>query len=242
MTGGGSPFDYAKSRARRASKETSSTTLADVAGIESAKRDIAEIIDFLKAPEKYRRLGAVMPKGVLLVGPPGTGKTLLARAIAGEAEVPFFSISASEFIEMFVGVGAARVRDMFQTARKEAPALIFIDELDAIGRSRGAGLGGRVFGVKAHLDGMAIEFDLILGQRQWPAFGDHQLPGYQILTGDQFGDRVFHLQAGVHFQEVEVAVFVDQEFHSAGAFVAAGQGGFDGRFSHGFAQFRGDKR
>ncbi|ERP89844.1 cell division protein FtsH [Marinobacter sp. ES-1] len=142
MTGGNSPFDYAKSKARRARKETSTTTLDDVAGIESAKRDISEIIDFLKTPEKYRRLGAVMPKGVLLVGPPGTGKTLLARAIAGEAEVPFFSISASEFIEMFVGVGAARVRDMFQNARKEAPALIFIDELDAIGRSRGAGLGG----------------------------------------------------------------------------------------------------
>lgn len=145
MTGGNSPFDYAKSKARKARKarkETSTTTLDDVAGIESAKRDISEIIDFLKTPEKYRRLGAVMPKGVLLVGPPGTGKTLLARAIAGEAEVPFFSISASEFIEMFVGVGAARVRDMFQNARKEAPALIFIDELDAIGRSRGAGLGG----------------------------------------------------------------------------------------------------
>ncbi|TVT34891.1 ATP-dependent zinc metalloprotease FtsH [Marinobacter vinifirmus] len=142
MTGGNSPFDYAKSKARRARKETSTTTLDDVAGIESAKRDISEIIDFLKTPEKYRRLGAVMPKGVLLVGPPGTGKTLLARAIAGEAEVPFFSISASEFIEMFVGVGAARVRDMFQNAREEAPALIFIDELDAIGRSRGAGLGG----------------------------------------------------------------------------------------------------
>ena len=142
MTGGNSPFDYAKSKARKARKETSTTALDDVAGIESAKRDISEIIDFLKTPEKYRRLGAVMPKGVLLVGPPGTGKTLLARAIAGEAEVPFFSISASEFIEMFVGVGAARVRDMFQNARKEAPALIFIDELDAIGRSRGAGLGG----------------------------------------------------------------------------------------------------
>ncbi|WP_366524063.1 AAA family ATPase, partial [uncultured Hyphomonas sp.] len=113
-----------------------------MAGIESAKREIAEIIDFLKSPEKYRALGAVMPKGVLLVGPPGTGKTLLARAIAGEAEVPFYSISASEFIEMFVGVGAARVRDMFKEARKDAPALIFIDELDAIGRSRGAGLGG----------------------------------------------------------------------------------------------------
>ena len=142
MTQGGGLFDYAKSKARRARPETSHTTLDDVAGIESAKREITEIIDFLKAPERFRRLGAVMPKGVLLVGPPGTGKTLLARAIAGEAEVPFFSISASEFIEMFVGVGAARVRDMFQTARKEAPALIFIDELDAVGRSRGTGLGG----------------------------------------------------------------------------------------------------
>ncbi|MBB5320225.1 ATP-dependent zinc metalloprotease FtsH [Marinobacter oulmenensis] len=142
MTQGGGALDYAKSRARRARKETSTTTLDDVAGIESAKREITEIIDFLKSPEKYRRLGAVMPKGILLVGPPGTGKTLLARAIAGEADVPFFSISASEFIEMFVGVGAARVRDMFQNARKEAPALIFIDELDAVGRSRGAGLGG----------------------------------------------------------------------------------------------------
>lgn len=140
--GGGGLFDYAKSRARRARKETSHTTLDNVAGIESAKREITEIIDFLKTPERFRRLGAVMPKGVLLVGPPGTGKTLLARAIAGEADVPFFSISASEFIEMFVGVGAARVRDMFQTARKEAPALIFIDELDAVGRSRGTGLGG----------------------------------------------------------------------------------------------------
>ncbi|GGE71322.1 ATP-dependent zinc metalloprotease FtsH [Streptosporangium jomthongense] len=142
MTQGGGMFDYGRSKARRAIKETSTTTLDDVAGIESAKREIAEIIDFLKSPGKYRALGASMPKGVLLVGPPGTGKTLLARAIAGEAEVPFFSISASEFIEMFVGVGASRVRDMFANARKEAPALIFIDELDAIGRSRGAGLGG----------------------------------------------------------------------------------------------------
>ncbi|MBU2952670.1 ATP-dependent zinc metalloprotease FtsH [Marinobacter sp. F3R08] len=142
MTQGGGPFDFSRSKARKARKETSTTTLDDVAGIESAKREIAEIIDFLKSPEKYQGLGAVMPKGVLLVGPPGTGKTLLARAIAGEAEVPFYSISASEFIEMFVGVGAARVRDMFKEARKDAPALIFIDELDAIGRSRGAGLGG----------------------------------------------------------------------------------------------------
>ncbi|WP_203301012.1 ATP-dependent zinc metalloprotease FtsH [Marinobacter sediminum] len=142
MTQGGGPFNYGKSKARLARPETSTTTLDDVAGIESAKREIAEIIDFLKSPEKYRALGAEMPRGVLLVGPPGTGKTLLARAIAGEADVPFFSISASEFIEMFVGVGAARVRDMFLNARKAAPALIFIDELDAIGRSRGTGLGG----------------------------------------------------------------------------------------------------
>lgn len=142
MTQGGGPFDYGKSKARLARPETSTTTLDDVAGIESAKREIGEIIDFLKSPEKFSALGAEMPKGVLLIGPPGTGKTLLARAIAGEAEVPFFSISASEFIEMFVGVGAARVRDMFLNARKAAPALIFIDELDAIGRSRGTGLGG----------------------------------------------------------------------------------------------------
>lgn len=142
MAQGGGVLDFSRSKARRARKETSTTTLNDVAGIESAKREIAEVIDFLKSPEKYQKLGAVMPKGILLVGPPGTGKTLLARAIAGEADVPFFSISASEFIEMFVGVGASRVRDMFNEARKEAPALIFIDELDAIGRSRGAGLGG----------------------------------------------------------------------------------------------------
>ncbi|PCM46189.1 ATP-dependent zinc metalloprotease FtsH [Marinobacter sp. ANT_B65] len=142
MAQGGGMFDYGRSKARRSVKETSTTTLDDVAGIESAKREVAEIIDFLKSPDKYRALGASMPKGILLVGPPGTGKTLLARAIAGEADVPFFSISASEFIEMFVGVGASRVRDLFASARKEAPALIFIDELDAIGRSRGAGFGG----------------------------------------------------------------------------------------------------
>jgi len=142
MTQGGGPFDYGKSKARLARPETSTTTLDDMAGIESAKREIGEIIDFLKSPQKFRALGAEMPRGILLIGPPGTGKTLLARAIAGEADVPFFSISASEFIEMFVGVGAARVRDMFLNARKAAPALIFIDELDAIGRSRGTGLGG----------------------------------------------------------------------------------------------------
>ncbi|MFN2362376.1 MAG: ATP-dependent zinc metalloprotease FtsH, partial [Marinobacter sp.] len=142
MMQGGGALSFNRSKARRVEKQFSKTRLSDVAGIESAKRDITEIIDFLTTPEKYKALGADMPTGILLVGPPGTGKTLLAKAIAGEAEVPFFSVSASEFIEMFVGVGAARVRDMFDTARKEAPALIFIDELDAIGRSRGAGFGG----------------------------------------------------------------------------------------------------
>jgi cell division protease FtsH len=142
MMQGGGALGFSRSRAHRVEKQFSRTRLSDVAGIESAKRDITEIIDFLTTPDKYRALGADMPTGILLVGPPGTGKTLLAKAIAGEAEVPFFSVSASEFIEMFVGVGAARVRDMFETARKEAPALIFIDELDAIGRARGAGFGG----------------------------------------------------------------------------------------------------
>ena len=142
MMQGGGPFSFGKSQAHRVQKEESDTTLDDVAGIDSAKQDVTEIIDFLKSPDKYRALGASMPKGILLVGPPGTGKTLLARAIAGEADVPFFSVSASQFIEMFVGVGASRVRDMFETARNEPSALIFIDELDAVGRSRGAGVGG----------------------------------------------------------------------------------------------------
>ena len=114
----------------------------DVAGMENEKRELREIVEFLKEPKKFQRIGGKVPKGVLLVGPPGTGKTLLARAVAGEAEVPFFSISASQFIEMFVGVGAGRVRDLFANAKKAAPSIIFIDELDAVGRSRGAGFGG----------------------------------------------------------------------------------------------------
>jgi cell division protease FtsH len=134
-------FGLGRSRARRyeASSEQPRITFADVAGIEEAKADLAEIVDFLKSPDKYRRLGGTIPKGVLLVGPPGTGKTLLARAVAGEAGVPFFSLSGSEFVEMIVGVGAARVRDLFEQAKQEAPAIVFIDELDAIGRRRGAG-------------------------------------------------------------------------------------------------------
>lgn len=139
---GGGIFDVGKSRVKRYKKGSSNVTFKDVAGLKNAKQDLREIIDYLKEPEKFKTLGADIPKGVLLMGPPGTGKTLLGRATAGEADVSFFSISGSEFIEMFVGVGASRVRDMFNKAKKEAPAVIFIDEIDSVGRSRGTGLGG----------------------------------------------------------------------------------------------------
>jgi cell division protease FtsH len=139
---GGGLFDFGKSKAKRFRAEDSQVGLKDVAGLENAKADLAEIIGHLAEPERFRRLGAKMPKGVLLVGPPGTGKTLLARAVSGEAGVPFFSMSGSEFVEMFVGVGASRVRDLFETAKRAAPCVIFIDEIDAVGRSRGAGMGG----------------------------------------------------------------------------------------------------
>ena len=135
-------FSMGKSRAKRYVQEEGDTTFEDVAGVEGAKAELQEIIEFLKEPDRFQRLGGEMPKGVLLVGPPGTGKTLLARAVAGEADVPFFSITGSDFMEMFVGVGASRVRDLFDQAKNEAPAVIFIDELDSIGRRRGAGLGG----------------------------------------------------------------------------------------------------
>jgi cell division protease FtsH len=140
--GGGFASSFVKSTARRIDKSMNRTAFADVAGMDNAKRELVEIVEFLKNPEKFVRLGAQVPKGVLLVGPPGTGKTLLARAVAGEAGVPFFSINGSEFIQMFVGVGASRVRDLFRTAKESAPCLIFIDEIDAVGRMRGAGVGG----------------------------------------------------------------------------------------------------
>jgi len=138
----GRAFSFGKSRARRFEGTRSTVTLADVAGVDEAKQELAEIVEFLKAPERFAALGARIPRGVLLVGPPGTGKTLLSRAIAGEANVPFFNISGSEFVEMFVGVGASRVRDLFAEAKKAAPCIIFIDEIDAVGRRRGAGPGG----------------------------------------------------------------------------------------------------
>jgi cell division protease FtsH len=139
---GGSLFGFSKSKAKRYSKGTMNLTFDDVAGLDNAKMDLREITAYLKNPERYRKLGAKIPRGILLMGPPGTGKTLLAKAMAGEADVPFFSISGSEFVEMFVGVGAARVRDMFADAKKNAPSIIFIDEIDSVGRARGTGLGG----------------------------------------------------------------------------------------------------
>jgi cell division protease FtsH len=142
MGGGGSLFNFARSKAKLYTKEKTTVGYKDVAGLSNAKKELQEVVDFLKEPSKFQALGGELPRGILLVGPPGTGKTLMARATAGEANVPFYSISGSEFIEMFVGVGASRVRDMFDKAKKDAPAIIFIDELDSIGRVRGTGLGG----------------------------------------------------------------------------------------------------
>ncbi|MFO7587052.1 MAG: ATP-dependent metallopeptidase FtsH/Yme1/Tma family protein, partial [Gemmatimonadota bacterium] len=142
QAGGSRAFSFGKSKAKLLTGDTPKVTFADVAGADEAKEDLKEIIEFLKDPAKFRRLGGRLPKGALLVGPPGTGKTLLARAVAGEAGVPFFSISGSDFVEMFVGVGASRVRDLFEQAKANAPAIIFMDEIDAVGRHRGAGMGG----------------------------------------------------------------------------------------------------
>lgn len=157
--GRGGPMTFGKSRARLLGEDQIKTTFADVAGVEEAKEDVYEIVDFLKDPAKFQRLGGKIPRGVLMVGQPGTGKTLLAKAIAGEARVPFFTISGSDFVEMFVGVGASRVRDMFEQAKKHAPCIIFIDEIDAVGRSRGAGLGGGHDEREQTLNQLLVEMD-----------------------------------------------------------------------------------
>jgi cell division protease FtsH len=157
--GGRGAMSFGKSRARLLGEDQVSVTFADVAGVEEAKEEVVEIVDFLKDPGKFQRLGGKIPKGVLMVGSPGTGKTLLARAIAGEAKVPFFTISGSDFVEMFVGVGASRVRDMFEQAKKNAPCIIFIDEIDAVGRHRGAGLGGGNDEREQTLNQLLVEMD-----------------------------------------------------------------------------------
>lgn len=157
--GGGGPFGFGKARVQMHSEPKVKVGFADVAGVDEAKQELTEVVDFLKDPNKFQRLGGRIPKGVLLVGSPGTGKTLLAKAVAGEAGVPFFSLSGSDFVEMFVGVGAARVRDLFETGKKHAPCIIFIDEIDAVGRHRGAGLGGGNDEREQTLNAMLVEMD-----------------------------------------------------------------------------------
>ncbi|WP_028486891.1 ATP-dependent zinc metalloprotease FtsH [Thiomicrorhabdus chilensis] len=159
MGGKGGPMSFGKSKARMLTSDQVKVTLDDVAGADEAKQEVGEIVDFLKDPTKYQNLGGNIPRGVLMVGPPGTGKTLLAKAIAGEAQVPFFTISGSDFVEMFVGVGASRVRDMFEQAKAHAPCIIFIDEIDAVGRSRGAGMGGGNDEREQTLNQMLVEMD-----------------------------------------------------------------------------------
>lgn len=159
QSGGGKAMGFGKSKARLLTEKTGRVTFEDVAGIDEAKQELEEIVEFLKEPQKFQRLGGKIPKGCLLVGPPGTGKTLLARAIAGEANVPFFTISGSDFVEMFVGVGASRVRDMFEQGKKNAPCIIFIDEIDAVGRHRGAGLGGGNDEREQTLNQLLVEMD-----------------------------------------------------------------------------------
>ena len=159
QTGGNKALSFGKSRARLLSMQQKKVTFKDVAGVEEAKEELREIIEFLREAQKFQKLGGRIPKGVLLVGPPGTGKTLLARAVAGEANVPFFSISGSDFVEMFVGVGASRVRDLFEQGKKNAPCIIFIDEIDAVGRHRGAGLGGGHDEREQTLNQLLVEMD-----------------------------------------------------------------------------------
>jgi cell division protease FtsH len=157
--GRGGPMSFGKSKARLLGEDQITTTFADVAGVDEAKEDVQELVEFLRDPSRFQKLGGRIPRGVLMVGQPGTGKTLLAKAIAGEAKVPFFTISGSDFVEMFVGVGASRVRDMFEQAKKQAPCIIFIDEIDAVGRHRGAGLGGGHDEREQTLNQLLVEMD-----------------------------------------------------------------------------------
>ncbi|MBD3648245.1 MAG: ATP-dependent metallopeptidase FtsH/Yme1/Tma family protein, partial [Pseudomonadales bacterium] len=157
--GRGGPLTFGKSKAKLLGDDQIKTTFADVAGVDEAKEDVQELVDFLQDPSKFQKLGGRIPRGILMVGQPGTGKTLLAKAIAGEAKVPFFSISGSDFVEMFVGVGASRVRDMFDQAKKQSPCIIFIDEIDAVGRHRGAGLGGGHDEREQTLNQLLVEMD-----------------------------------------------------------------------------------
>jgi hypothetical protein len=187
-------MSFGKSKAKMLSEDQIKITFTDVAGCDEAKQEVVEIVDFLKDPSKFKRLGATIPRGVLMVGPPGTGKTLLAKAIAGEAKVPFFSISGSEFVEMFVGVGASRVRDLFAKAKKNAPAIIFIDEIDAVGRRRGSGQTRWWFpaGCRSGLSGHGQQLDPASDlQLSGFAAGDH---GHRVADGNYTGYRLSELK------------------------------------------------
>ncbi|MBW7569805.1 MAG: ATP-dependent zinc metalloprotease FtsH [Succinivibrio sp.] len=236
MQGGskGNPLSFGKSKAKLLSENQIKTTFADVAGCDEAKEDVVELVDFLKDPTKYSKLGGRIPRGVLMVGPPGTGKTLLARAIAGEAKVPFFSISGSDFVEMFVGVGASRVRDMFATAKKNAPCIIFIDEIDAVGRKRGVGMGGGHDEREQTLNQLLVEMDgfegfeavIIIAATNRPDVLDPALlrPGRfdrQVVVGlpDVRGREQI---LNVHVKKVPLAPDVDT------ATIARGTPGFSG--------------
>ncbi len=232
--GRGGPMTFGKSRARLLSDDQIKTNFSDVAGCDEAKEDVSEIVEFLRDPGKFQRLGGRIPRGVLMVGPPGTGKTLLAKAIAGEAKVPFFSISGSDFVEMFVGVGASRVRDMFEQAKKQAPCIIFIDEIDAVGRHRGAGLGGGHDEREQTLNQLLVEMDgfeandgiIVIAATNRPDVLDTALlrPGRfdrQIVVGlpDIRGrDQIVK----VHMRKVPLADDVDS------AIIARGTPGFSG--------------
>ena len=236
MQGGGkgNPLSFGKSKAKLLSENQIKTTFADVAGCDEAKEDVVELVDFLKDPTKYSKLGGRIPRGVLMVGPPGTGKTLLARAIAGEAKVPFFSISGSDFVEMFVGVGASRVRDMFAQAKKNAPCIIFIDEIDAVGRKRGIGMGGGHDEREQTLNQLLVEMDgfegfeavIVIAATNRPDVLDPALlrPGRfdrQVVVGlpDVRGrEQIFN----VHVKKVPLGKDVDT------ATIARGTPGFSG--------------
>ena len=235
MGGGrGGPMSFGKSKARLIGEDQIKTTFADVAGCDEAKDDVAELVEFLKDPGKFQRLGGRIPRGVLMAGPPGTGKTLLAKAIAGEAKVPFFTISGSDFVEMFVGVGASRVRDMFEQAKKQAPCIIFIDEIDAVGRQRGAGLGGGHDEREQTLNQLLVEMDgfdvndgvIVIAATNRPDVLDSALlrPGRfdrQVVVGlpDIRGREQI---MKVHMKKVPVAPEVDPSL------IARGTPGFSG--------------
>jgi len=201
---GGGLFDFMQSSAKKYDKQQVSVTFDDVAGVENAKIELYEVVDFLKNPDKYVKIGAKIPKGILLMGSPGTGKTLLAKAIAGEAEVPFFSISGSQFVEMFVGVGAARVRDLFKKAKQEAPSIIFIDEIDSVGRARGAGIGGGHDEKEQTLNQILAEMDGFESDEQVVVIAATNRPDvldYALLRPGRFDRKITLSLPDVHARE-----------------------------------------